>query len=287
MSREIKSPEQVVMIVKSFDGKHELSFNENSHRYKLDGRSCVGTTTFTKAGYPTSMGLIRWMQDQTAQSLFTALTVPGEDGYYPRQSFWPITDEIRKELFKAAKDSHEDVSREAADIGTITHSYAELHSLGKFTEAATLLDKVSGVAKWPVIKSCVQKYDEWAAQNKGELVLAEGLIASPIHLFCGKFDRLDRVEGKLILRDYKTSKSIYPDQFIQLAAYAIAIKEWLDLTVEGLEVLRFGKEDGEFEPMLITDPKEIQMFKEQALRCLATHHFRKIESDPRFDWKKR
>jgi len=98
---------------------------------------------------------------------------------------------------------------------------------------------------------------------------------------------LDRVNGKLILRDYKTSKDIFLEQFIQLAGYAIAIKEWLNLDVEGIEVLRFGKEDGAFENLLISDPAELQMFKDQAIRCRGTFEFSKFGNDARFDWKKK
>lgn len=285
--REIKAPEPVVMTSKSFDGMHEIQFNERSHRYKIDGKAAVGTTTFCKSGYPTSMGLVNWMKVESMRAMFSILSVPSGNEYRPNPKSWPQTEETLRSLIKICRDDHEKSSREAADIGTVCHAYAELHSLGKAEEAEKLLDQVRSVPKWPVIESCVSKYKDWAAQNHGKLVCAEGLIASPTYLFCGKFDRLDRVNGKLILRDYKTSKDIYVEQYVQLGAYSIAIKEWMGLDVEGLEVLRFGKEDGEFHTLLIDDASEIKMFQEQALRCLETHRFRKMESDPRFDWKKK
>lgn len=283
MSREIKSPKAPVSISKSWDGKHTLEFSESSHRYKLDGKACPGVTTILKGGYVTSMGLISWFKSQTANALFQSLTVPGQDGYQPREGFYPITEKTKEELIKEAKAADRTASQEAADVGTVLHSFAELHSLGKLEEANNVLDQVRGVAAWQLIESCVRKYKEWDAKNKGELVAAEALVASPTHLFCGKIDRLDRVNGKLRLRDYKTSKSIYLDNFIQEAAYAVAIQEWMNLHVDELEILRFGKEDGEFETMLIDDPKEILAFKMQALRCRATYEFRKLENDPR--WK--
>lgn len=286
MSREIKSPEAVILTATSFDGKHTIEFNEGSHRYKMDAKPAVGVTTFCKNGYITSMGLISWMKSQTAEALFSAMTVPGEEGYYPREAFWPIHEETKKDLIKTAKLADREVSQEAADIGTITHGYAELHSLGQLEEAEKLLDQVRKAATWPLIESCVTKYKEWAAKNKGKLVQAECLVGSPNYLFCGKFDRLDEVNGKLILRDYKTSKDIYLDQYIQLAAYSIALKEWLGLEVSGLEVLRFGKDDGTFDTLMIDDPKEMKVFQDQAIRCRYTHEFRKMENDHRFKWEK-
>lgn len=304
MSREIKSPPAVMFTSKSFDGKHKIEFNENSHRYKMfvngetKGQQQVGVTTFTKSGYITSMGLISWMKGQTAEALFKALTVPAEGGYMPREGFWPITEDAKKDLFTEAKKADRAVAQEAADIGTICHGYAELHSIGKIAEAEQILESVKEVDAWPLIDSCVRKYKEWAAKSRGELVMAEGLAGyvCPMHrgikteddeclCFCGKFDRLDMVNGKLRLRDYKTSKDIFLEQFIQLGGYRPAIQTWYGKKVEELEVLRFGKDDGSFDTMVIDDPKEIEMFQKQALRCRRTYNFRKLENDPRWAWK--
>lgn len=279
MPKEIKaSPDEVS---KSWDGKHELTYRDSSHRYKLDGKPCVSVTTFIKASYPTSVGLINWMKRQSSLALFETLAAMrfGEA--------WPTTEEEKKEIFKKTESAHEDVSREAADIGTITHAFAELHSAGKIEEAQALLDQVKGTVKWPVIEGCTSKYLDWAAHNKGSLMMAESLVASPTHLFCGKFDRLDKVNGKIRLRDYKTSKAFYVDQFVQLGAYALALFEWSDVRVDELEVIRFGKDDGTFEPLLIDNPDEIKSFIRQAIRCRETFEFKKLEQDERFDWRKR
>lgn len=281
MSREIKAESPWILKSTSFDGKHTLEFNEKSHRYKLDSKPCPSVTTFTKAGYPTSIGLINWFKRETSKALYDILTT------LRHGEAWPVTEEEKKELFKKAEIAHEAVAQEAADIGTITHTFAELWSLDKKEEASALLDKVRGVAKWPLIENCTNQFLDWYAHNKGELVLAEALIASPTHWFSGKFDRLDKVNGKLRLRDYKTSKSIFLDQFIQLGTYKIGFQEWLGLDVEELEVVRFGKEDGAFETLLITDPKEIQMFMDQGIRCRQTFEFMKLNEDERFNWRKR
>lgn len=285
MKREIKDPEPVILKAESFDKKHTIEFNEGSHRYKMDGKAAVGVTTFIKAGYITSMGLISWYKTQTAKGLLSALTVPDENGHFvPRDGIWPLSGEAADDMIKTAKLADRAVSQEAADIGTICHGYAELHSLSQYNEAAKLLESVKDAEVYPLITSCVDKYLEWDSKNKGKLVHAEALVGSPTFLFCGKFDRLDEVDGKLILRDYKTSKDIFLDQYIQLGAYSLAIKEWLGLDVAGLEVLRFGKEDGSFDSLLVDDPKEIKIFQDQAIRCRYTHEFRKLENDKRWKW---
>lgn len=285
MSKEIKADNDV--IVQSWDKKHTIQFRPTSHRYKLDGKPVVGATTFTKASLPTSIGLINWMKGQTAKYLFETLSLRDGELYVPSPIAWPLTEDARKELYKAATVAHEEVAREAADIGTIVHAFAELHSNDKFAEAEALLAKVKGVTQWPVIESCIAKYLEWDKTNHSEIVFTEHLIGSPAHHYCGTLDRLDRVAGKLRIRDYKTSKSIYLDQFVQFAVYDIGLKEWDNIQVDGLEAVRFGKEDGSFEALLIDDPKELQVFREQAIRCRETYEFLRMNSDPRFDWRKK
>ncbi len=306
MPREIKSPPPVIMESKSFDGRHLVQLNESSHRYKLfpngdkKGFQAVGVTTFTKGGWPTSMGLTTWMKNQTAEALFSSMTVPGEKGFMPREIF-PITDDAKKLLVKTAKEADKATAQEAADIGTVTHGYAELHSLGKIKEADELLEMVKGVEAWPLIESCTRKYKEWAATNRGELVMAEGLAAyiclkhrdpekpnedKECLCYCGKFDRLDRINGKLRLRDYKTSKDIFAEQFIQLGGYRAAIKTWYNFDVHEFEVLRFGKDDGSFDPMVIEIPKEVELFQKAAFRCRRNYNDIKFfNNDPRWAWK--
>lgn len=290
MPREIMSPTPTLAVNKSFDGKHTIQFNEASHRYKLNGKACVGTTTFVKAGYPTSMGLISWMKGQSLEHLWNALTEPSEPvgKYFAIAPDSGYTEEDRKQMFKEAKNADKKTAQEAADIGTLLHDFAYLTELGKDQEAQALYDQIIQLPddiKMKVING-ITKFKEWKKTNADELIASETLIASPTHLFCGKFDRLAKRNGVLILDDFKSSNSIYLEHFIQLGAYSIAIREWMGMKVEGFEILRFGKEDGEFETMLIDDPKEIQIFEEQAIRCRQTYEFRKLESDTRWAWKK-
>lgn len=281
MAREIPAPTPAILTSKSADGKHIIQFNEASHRYKLDNKATTGVTTFIKAGYPTSMGLVQWMKGQSIN-----YTV---DWFLTRGSTQDITEEDRKELFKAAKAADQKPSQEAADIGTLVHDFAYLSELGKTQEAETLQNQIIQLpleSKTKILNG-MNRFNDWKRETKDELVKSEELVASPTYMFCGKFDRLARRNGRLILGDFKTSNSIYLEHFIQLAAYRIAIREWFGLEVEGLEVLRFGKEDGEFETILIDKPEEVKVFEDQAIRCKQTYDFRKMEQDPRWDWKKK
>ncbi len=289
MPREIKAPKQKVESSTSFDGKHVIEFNEASHRYKLNGKPCVGVTTFIKGGYPTNAGLISWQKGQALESLFTNLTVPSAeaDGWYPRDAYWPVGMETKAELFKAAKLADRAKSQEAADIGSLIHEFCFLFETTGETQK--LLERIKGLPKEPQTKvlNGIQRFIDWRRTVSDQLVAAESLVASPEYMFCGKLDKLSMRDGRLILSDYKSSKAIYMEMFIQLAAYAIAVKSWLGLDVGGLEILRFGKEDGEFETLLIDDQIEIQRFKDQAIRCRETFEFTKWGKDERWSYNAR
>ncbi len=286
MSREITAPQPAVLVSESYDGKHKIQFKESSHRYKWVctchlKKPSVGVTTFTKGGYPTSMGLINWMKSQSAEYVIKWFTKRGNTD--------PLTEEEFKQVLKDAKLADRDVSQEAADIGTLVHDFAYLTELNRADEAQNLYNQILALPKEASEKivNGINKFKDWKKKTPDILKLSETLVASPLCSFCGKFDRLAERKGKLILGDFKTSKSIYLDQFIQLASYRMAIREWLGLTVDGLEVLRFGKDDGDFETLLVDDPAELRMFEAQAIRCRETHTFRKLENDPRWDWKKK
>lgn len=289
MTREVTTPIPAILTSKSFDGKHTIQFNEASHRYKLNGKAAVGTTTFVKAGYPTSMSLVSWMKGQSIQYLWNELMVQDPASmwwnYRPTENREGIAEDQRIELFKAAKAADKKPAQEAADIGTLIHDYAYLIELGREQEAQALYDQIIQLPAKDKIIGGIEKFKKWKETNKDELVASESLVASPTYLFCGKFDRLAKRNGRLVLDDFKSSNSIYLEHFIQLGAYSIAIREWMGMTVEALEILRFGKDDGEFESLTIDDPLEIKRFEEQAIRCRETYEFAKLSSDPRFEWK--
>ena len=267
---------------------HILLFDEAKHRYTLDGNRIPGATTFGKGGYPTSEQLVGWQAAEAAK--YAVRIVQRLRKYKPERI---IEGELLAKIVKKSKKASAKVAKRAAGIGTIVHDYAYLTEIGRAREALQMLSEHEEHTDWEKINNGVKKYEVWREQNKGETVLLEAIVASVVHQYGGKFDHLSIRNGLLILSDYKTSNGIYVDQFIQLASYAIAIEEWLDqwlkqyglpLKVGGLEILRFGKENGDdFHPMLITNPEEIDQLKYQAIRCRQTYKFRLAwESDKRF-----
>ncbi len=257
---------------KSFDGKHEVVYDGRptaKQRYKLNGKAVVGVTTMVKAGLPTPEPLQGWKIGKGAE--------------YVWDQFMLDERAAKVDMVKAAKTAWKSDLEAAAGIGVIVHDYAELVSLKKHEAALEMLAKHEGSEHWGGILSAIHKVDEFNKDNKDEIIATETIVGSPNYGFAGRFDRLVRRNGVVIISDYKTSGGFYVEQFIQDAAYSIAISEWMNLKVEGFEVIRFAKDGGDYQQLLISDKDEIKMLQDQALRCLETYQcLKKFNNDKRF-----
>lgn len=74
------------------------------------------------------------------------------------------------------------------------------------------------VRLWPDIEALIDWCDEW----KPEWIRNEFQVFSDRYRYAGSVDALARVSGSLLLIDHKTSKSVYEDYGLQLAAYRYA-----------------------------------------------------------------
>lgn len=252
-------------------GNFTLTFNEKNHRYKLNDKPITGVTTINHNGYPVGMPLINWMIKQGVMFALHKILV-----FYrwkfrksPKTFIKPLVKQIEW-ITKKASQAHRRKSKEAADIGSIVHDYV-YHYEHKMPFDMSRIDNHPDKDK---INRCLKSFLKWKSSNKDELIMAEEIVCSPTYWFAGKFDKLVRRNNMTILLDYKTSSGIYPEQFIQLGGYTKAIDEWLNIIVDGIEIVRFGK-DGSFETKLVTDLLEIRNYREQFLRNVATAEFRK------------
>jgi hypothetical protein len=255
---------------KAINGKDEVVFDNRPNarnRYKLNDVVVPGVTTFIKAGMPTSEGLIGWKIGKGAEFALSQYE----------------SDLSKEEIIKLAKTAWKKDAEEAAGIGVIIHEYAEICGMKQREKAVQMLCQYQSHDKWEAITNAVYKVDQFDEANKDELLFTEQIVGSPLYGFAGRFDRLVRRGNKIIISDYKTSKGFFLDQFVQDAAYSIAIGEWLDIRVDGFEVVRFGKEGGDFQSLLVDDPGELARLRDQALRCLDTYRELKFWSkDKRF-----
>lgn len=154
------------------------------------------------------------------------------------------TDEDYEGLFQKAKVQAAEESKKAKDVGTEVHD--AIHRYCLIGEKPTELS--------PQAQQSFQAYLDWEAKARaGKILAMEMPFYNDDYDFCGTFDRLGFLNGKLYLIDYKSSKSFYePDMPLQLAAYRIGVNKMIKngeleskKMVEGAGVLRLDKETGE------------------------------------------
>ncbi len=127
----------------------------------------------------------------------------------------------------------------AADIGTLVHAAIEAHLAGK---PLPVLEEVPERAYRAFLK--------WQAQNNLEILEQEIRLVSEEFKYGGTLDAVGTIDGKHILLDWKTSKGVYKNYLLQLAAYAQLWNEnHPDRKIEGgAWLVRFSKTDGVCEP---------------------------------------
>ena len=177
--------------------------------YSLEGARIPGTTTIT-GRFKEPGGLIRWAYKRGKRNL---------ELYEPRDK--------------------------AGELGTIVHEAIEEdihHGRGlKHLAALELSDRDREKCT-----EAFEAYREWRGGVKLEMLATEIAMVSEEHRFGGTLDAVARINGKLVILDWKTSNDVYRDYIVQLGGYAILWKETRGESFEGAHLLRVSKKSGAF-----------------------------------------
>lgn len=198
-----------------YNGKVRLDFDPVKHRYKINGKVANGVTT--ALGVIAKPHLIYWAANKAADYVKENLT-PGQ-----------ALDEIQiQSLIDGARYAHRQHKAGASDMGTYVHNWIEAFVNGENPEMP-----VSEVLQRPI-----KEFIKFWERKKPEVVACERMLCSPKHNLAGTADLICRVDGKLTVMDWKTGSGIYPEMFLQMAAYAIMLEEeYPDQKVEQLYVV--------------------------------------------------
>tara|TARA_R100001510_G_scaffold50005_2_gene48718 strand:- start:6553 stop:7275 length:723 start_codon:yes stop_codon:yes gene_type:complete len=124
--------------------------------------------------------------------------------------------------------------KNAGDIGTALHDYAEMEVKGEYYE----------LPKDEKILNCYNQFIQWWEQQKYDVTWTEKHFCSEKYLYGGTPDLLVN-ENTLI--DFKTSKGIYSDYLLQGSAYRQLIEENSNYKIEKFVVCRFPKDNTDTE----------------------------------------
>lgn len=152
------------------------------------------------------------------------------------------------------------VSGKAADAGTLAHDLVEMYIHAKKGERLRLAKQtpkqLATNYKYPldVAKRAHQSFQgfiEWAHQWKLTVVCTEERLSCEEHQYGGTIDCVARIGSnnrrQLVLLDWKTSKAVYGDYLLQIAAYGMMWEEnHPDKLIDSYHLVRFDKETGDY-----------------------------------------
>ena len=241
---------------KLYNDKLILTFDDTHHIYTVNGKTVYGVTSIT--GIIDKPALKYWAVNMGIEYLKENLK-PGK-----------ALDEIEiSTLLTEAKSAHTKRLSKAGDIGTLIHEW-----LGKYIKAR--IEK-KPIPKRPVNKEMQKAIDgffSWARKNEVKLIASEQKVYSKRYGYAGTFDLFASVNGKKTIIDFKTSKEIYPEMFLQASAYLQAKEEELGKTISGgVSILRLSKENKEIIPFEVcsVDRKEVSYLIKVFYCCLGIY----------------
>ena len=164
-----------------------------------------------------------------------------------------------KRMMLGGQDSDK-VLDEASQIGTLLHLLIEAHQQGfdvdtkdySYNQEKAAMKAYAGYLEW------YQKKNFKSLKNEVVLVNEELQVG-------GTIDSIGKLGDELVVVDWKTSKYLYAENKLQLAAYTYMFEQAQPKAnvAYGL-VMRFGKEDGKFHQHVIKREKletGIEIFK--------------------------
>lgn len=227
------------------------------HYYKRRGQKDTIVSVTSAVGIvDKSQALIYWAIGLTKQYLHNLLDelISCKDG--AKIAAW----------IEEAGKQHTIAKEEAADLGTQVHDWVDRYTSAKPKERADMVKSENLKKLDERVVNGIMAFLRWIKTYKVEFLENEKLVYSLKHDYVGLLDAKAKINGKLALVDYKTSKGVYTTYRYQTAAYLKADEEESGVKYQERWILKFGKEDGEFEAYKVNDIEED--FK-AFLACLA------------------
>ena len=180
-----------------------IRFTPGNHQYRLDGKPVKGVTTLISQGLP-KPALPRWAANTVAEYVADN---PEAIEQLRRMGRWPMVNALKGVPWEQRD--------QAGAKGTEVHKLAEsvVHGL-EVDVPEHLVGHVEGYARF---------LDAWQV----EPILVERMVANREHWYAGTFDLIANVCGEPWFLDLKTSKGVYGETSLQIAAYRNA-EFWQD-----------------------------------------------------------
>jgi hypothetical protein len=127
---------------------------------------------------------------------------------------WDIVSELIKRDPAGAVDylkgAHRRKSKAASDLGSAAHDIFERLARGETVNDRHVHMDIKPHARW---------FRAFLDEVQPEFLYLEETVWSDTHQYAGSFDAIARVDGEIVILDWKTSKAIYDSVALQLSAY--------------------------------------------------------------------
>jgi len=212
---------------KLYGGEINISFNENNHRFSLDDGKYVDLSVTGATGVVDKSGaLMGWVAKMMGLYLV--------DNWNVKKSY---TESQKQELIDTAKREYRRLKTEAADYGTAIHEWVSEWILGNKPAMPENEKVVNGITA----------FLKFQKENKVKWLESEKIIYSKKYKYAGILDGVGMIGKDLTIVDFKSSNGIYDEMRFQVAGYRLAYEEETGKKMDKSIIIRFGKEDGEFE----------------------------------------
>lgn len=133
---------------------------------------------------------------------------------YDNRNVWTELPKI--EATKLIKSAPWDTRDKAGNLGTAVHDAIEAHILSE------PLPEYSDT-----VAPRMSHFEQFLIEYEPHFFASEAVVFSKQHRYAGTLDAIAEIGGETLLIDVKTSKSVYPEFALQLAAYKYG--QWLGL----------------------------------------------------------
>lgn len=210
-------------IASFYNGEAHIEFDAAKHGYvwREKGRNLPGVTEILRKTFPKD-ALMQWAANLASEARGNGAT------------------------HDEARFAHRTVSREAADKGSLVHSFCE-----EFPnlDADELSD--DDFPTDPQAKAACMAFIGWWRSHHVEVFDQELMVFSRALQYCGTLDLHARIDGEIAILDYKTSSGFFREMPVQLAAYAVALEEMTGERVSNGWIVRLDKKTAKFEPHFV------------------------------------
>jgi len=208
-------------------------------------------------GVLAKQALYQWYAKTERQAAILAAADMFEEFSKPLVIQTKITREVYESLLEARIGRQKAGQKElelAGNIGTEAHGMIEWHLRQMLSLPVGPAPKISEPALWAFMA-----FEDWSRSVELLPLRSEMVVFSHKHRYAGTMDLLAWImragKRELVLIDFKTGKAVWPESFLQLAAYREAMIEMGLETAQHCMVLRLPKivTDPEFEVVEVTD----------------------------------